>query len=58
VPDVEDKIGNPLFAIETNLDPLERRVREGRVDEALGIISEIRSSLEKAKQALRAIASQ
>lgn len=51
--DIEDKIGNPLFAIETNLDPLERRVKEGRTEDALQIISEIRVSLEKAKRLLR-----
>ncbi len=43
------KIGNPIFAIETNLDPLERRVESGRGDEAKEVIRSIRASVEKAK---------
>lgn len=43
------KIGNPIFAIETNLNPLKRRVEENRKEEALDIISSIRTSVEKAK---------
>jgi signal transduction histidine kinase len=43
------KIGNPIFAIETNLDPLARRIREKRTDEALVVVGNIRSSIEKAK---------
>ena len=29
------KIGNPIFAVETDLDPLERRIKENRTPEAL-----------------------
>ena len=43
------KIGNPIFAIETDLDPLLKRMREGRKQEAEEVLSNIRSSLEKAK---------
>ena len=43
------KIGNPLFAIETNLDPLEKRVSEGRTNDALAVIKRIRRSVEKSK---------
>ncbi len=43
------KIGNPIFAIETNLDPLRRRIRESRTSEALDVIEEISISIEKAK---------
>jgi len=43
------KIGNPLFAIETNLDPLEKRIFEHRTDEALAVIKRIRRSVEKSK---------
>jgi len=43
------RVGNPIFAIETNLDPLERRIREQRANEALEVVAEIRASVEKAK---------
>jgi len=43
------KMGNPIFAIETNLDPLQKRVIEGRATEALSVIQSIRNSVEKAK---------
>ncbi|HVI80633.1 MAG TPA: GAF domain-containing protein [Candidatus Acidoferrum sp.] len=43
------KIGNPIFAIETNLGPLEKRVAEGRTTEAQDVIDDIRVSVEKAK---------
>jgi len=43
------KMGNPIFAIETNLDPLRRRLVDGRVTEALSVIESIRNSVEKAK---------
>ena len=49
VDELEDGIGNPLFAIETNLEPLRRRV-DG---EALEIVDSIERSLEKAKQSLK-----
>lgn len=43
------KIGNPIFAIETDLDPLLKRVREQRTAEAEEVVANIRSSVEKAK---------
>jgi signal transduction histidine kinase len=43
------KIGNPIFAIETNLDPLQKRIIEGRTDEATEVIDSIRVSVENAK---------
>lgn len=43
------KIGNPIFAIETDLGPLERRIHEEREADALGVVDNIRSSVEKAK---------
>jgi signal transduction histidine kinase len=43
------KIGNPIFAIETDLDPLNKRIREQRPDEAEEVVDNIRSSVEKAK---------
>lgn len=43
------KIGNPVFAIETDLDPLHKRINEDRKSEAEEVIANIRSSVEKAK---------
>jgi nitrogen fixation/metabolism regulation signal transduction histidine kinase len=43
------KMGNPMFAIETNLDPLKRRIEDGRVSEAVKVVQSIRNSVEKAK---------
>jgi hypothetical protein len=43
------KIGNPIFAIETDLDPLKRRVAENRIEEASEVIQNIQASVEKAK---------
>lgn len=43
------KIGNPIFAIETDLDPLLKRIEEERKQEAAEVVSNIRSSVEKAK---------
>lgn len=43
------KIGNPIFAIETILDPLETRVKAQRTQEALRVAKSIRDSVEKAK---------
>jgi signal transduction histidine kinase len=43
------KIGNPIFAIETDLDPLQRRMSEHRTQEAIAVISNIRAAIEKAK---------
>ena len=43
------KIGNPVFAIETNLDPLKRRIASQKIDDALSIVDEIHVSIEKAK---------
>jgi len=47
-----EKIGNKIFAIETNLDPLERRIMDGRVEEAIEILKSIRISVDHIKQLL------
>jgi hypothetical protein len=44
---------NKVFAIETNLDPLDKRIKENRVEEALEITVEIRSSIEELKALLK-----
>ncbi len=43
------KIGNPIFAIETDLDPLLKRIHEDRKQDAEEVIANIHSSVEKAK---------
>ena len=43
------KIGNPIFAIETDLDPLRKRISEDRKSEAMEVVDNIRSAVEKAK---------
>lgn len=43
------KIGNPVFAIETNLDPLQKRIEEDRKEDAVDVVTAIRGSIEKAK---------
>ncbi len=43
------KIGNPIFAIETTLEPLNKRIKEQRTKEAEEVVENIRSSVEKAK---------
>jgi signal transduction histidine kinase len=43
------RIGNPIFAIETDLDPLLKRIRENRKQEVEVVVDNIRSSVEKAK---------
>jgi signal transduction histidine kinase/nucleoside 2-deoxyribosyltransferase len=44
------KLGNPIFAIETYLEPLRRRVRENRVEDAEQVIAGMGASVEKAKE--------
>jgi len=36
---IGEKLGNKIFAMETNLDSLRKRIKEGRVVEALEIVS-------------------
>jgi signal transduction histidine kinase len=43
------KIGNPIFAIETFLEPLKKRISESRAKEALNVIQSIEASVERAK---------
>ncbi len=43
------KIGNPIFAIETALKPLNRRISEGRSAEGLEITESISRSVDRAK---------
>jgi signal transduction histidine kinase len=44
------KIGNPVFAIETILGPLEKRITDGRTAEAIDMSHRIQMSVEKAKE--------
>jgi hypothetical protein len=41
---IRDRLGNPLFAIETNLEPLKRRINEHKPAEILEVASAIESS--------------
>lgn len=50
--DPKHMIGNPLFAIETNLAPLRKRIVEKREAEALQILDEIQLSINKIKEFL------
>lgn len=60
--DLQHEVGNPVFAIETNLDPLRKRIkdsqeisgRSNKLSEALEIVDEIQASLEKIKAAIAA----
>ena len=59
---LQHEVGNPVFSIETNLDPLRKRIAESqaisgrscKLVEALTIIDEIQASLEKIKAAIAA----
>jgi signal transduction histidine kinase len=44
------KMGNPIFAIETSLDPLRKRIVEQRTSEAVQVLDRVRASVEKAKE--------
>ena len=50
---LENAIGNPVFAIETLLDPIRKRIKDNRLDEALLLINHIQLSLEKIKNVLK-----
>jgi hypothetical protein len=50
--DIEHTVGNSLFAIETNLNPLRKRIQDGRISEALEIVNDLQASVEKAKVGL------
>lgn len=43
------RIGNPIFAIETVLEPLLKRINENRKDEAVEVVGRVRVSVDKAK---------
>ena len=43
------RIGNPIFAIETVLEPLIKRIKENRTDEAVEVVGRVRVSVDKAK---------
>jgi len=53
VDDIEHTIGNALFAIETNLQPLQLRIQQNRHVECTEILCEIQMSIEKAKYGLQ-----
>lgn len=46
------KLGNPVFAIETFIDPIEKRISENNQADAIAILSDFRSSIDKAKDIL------
>lgn len=46
---IRDRIGNPVFALQTNLDTLERRIKKGQVDKTQELIHDMRTSLEQMK---------
>lgn len=50
--DINHTVGNSLFAIETNLGPLQNRIQRNDHLGCLEILCEIQASLEKAKEAL------
>lgn len=50
--DPKHMIGNPVFAIETNIMPLRKRIVEGRTQEALEILADIETSLARIKDFL------
>ncbi len=50
--DINHMVGNALFAIETNLLPLQARIQRNDHLGSLEILCEIQASLEKAKEAL------
>ena len=41
--------GHPIFAIETFLDPLQKRIAEKRTADAIEVVKNIRASIENAK---------
>jgi phosphoglycerate-specific signal transduction histidine kinase len=49
VDDMQHNIGNPVFAIETLLDPIRKRIRENRTEEALELLNSIQNSLNRIK---------
>lgn len=49
---LQDLLGNPIFAIETNLSSLKIRVQDGRTAEALEVLAAITRSVDKFKQRL------
>lgn len=50
--DPKHMIGNPIFAIETNIAPLRKRIIEGRTQEALEVLESIETSLNQIKEFL------
>jgi hypothetical protein len=50
--DVKHMIGNPIFAIETNIGPLRKRILEGRTEEAIEVLNSIAQSIEQIKEFL------
>lgn len=49
---IRHMIGNPAFAIDLNLSVIERRIKDGKLDDALRLIEVVRGSLERIKAAL------
>ena len=51
--DIAHIVGNALFAIETNLQPLQSRIQRNDHIGCLEILCEIQTSIEKAKDGLK-----
>ena len=56
--DVKHIVGNSVFAIETNLQPLKKRIVEGRKDEAIEIVNSIETSIQQIVQFLTTMENQ
>jgi len=50
--DTKHMIGNPIFAIETNIVSLRKRIIEGRTQEAIDVLSSIENSINHIKEYL------
>ena len=48
----KEPLRNCVFALETNLGSLERRVLEGRTEDALEVVKDLKVSLERLKELL------
>jgi hypothetical protein len=49
---VRDRIGNPIFAIETAITSVVVRIRDGRNEEAFELLINMQISIEKIKERL------
>lgn len=49
---VRHLIGNPMFALETNLSSVRRRIQQGKSTEALELLDSMQTSIERIKTVL------